>query len=135
MVGGFSYGSGGLVKQYNNSTIRTDATYTNGDIIGVAVDLDNSKLYWSKNGTFQNSGDPTSGSTGTGAVSITASTEYFICCSVISSGGVKVFSANFGNPPYALSSAVADANGLGQFEYAPPTGYFSLCTNNLNVLE
>ncbi len=37
------------------------------DIIGVALDLDNNKIYFSKNGTFQNTGDPTSGSTGTGA--------------------------------------------------------------------
>jgi hypothetical protein len=31
------------------------------DIIGVALDLDNKNLYFSKNGVFQNSGDPTSG--------------------------------------------------------------------------
>jgi hypothetical protein len=35
------------------------------------MDLDNEALYYSKNGTFQNSGDPTSGATGTGAISIT----------------------------------------------------------------
>ena len=46
--------------------------YNGGDIIGIALDLDNNKLYFSKNGTFQNSGDPTSGATGTGAISITA---------------------------------------------------------------
>ena len=38
---------------------------------------------------------------------------------------------NFGNPSYSLSSAVADANGYGAFEYAPPSGYFALCTKNL----
>ena len=43
------------------------ASYTTGDIIGIALDMDNRKLYFSKNGTFQDSGDPTSGSTGTGA--------------------------------------------------------------------
>ena len=127
----FSYGSGGLVKQYNGSTIRTDATYTNGDIIGIAVDMDNLKLYWSKNGTFQNSGNPTSGSTGTGAIAITAGQPYYICAATISSGGVKVFSANFGSPPYANSSSAADGNGFGDFEYAPPSGYFSLNTKNL----
>ena len=44
--------------------------YTTNDIIGMAIDLENHKLYFSKNGTWINSGDPTSGSTGTGAVSI-----------------------------------------------------------------
>ena len=38
---------------------------------------------------------------------------------------------NFGNPSYSLSSAVADANGYGAFEYAPPSGYYALCTKNL----
>ena len=127
----FSYGSGGLVKQYNGSTIRTDATYTNGDIIGIAVDMDNLKLYWSKNGTFQNSGVPTSGSTGTGAVSITAGQPYYICAATISSGGVKVFSANFGSPSYSESGGNSDADGHGNFLTAPPSGYFALNTKNL----
>ena len=43
-------------------------------------------------------------------------------------------SINFGNGYFgttAVTSAEADGNGEGQFEYAPPTGYFALCTNNL----
>ena len=128
---GYSYGSGGRVSNYDNSTIYTGSTYTDGDILGVAVDLDNSKLYFHKNGTYQNSGDPTSGATGTGAVSITAGKDYYIACSTITSGGTKVFSANFGSPDYANSSDAADANGYGAFEYAPPSGYYALCTKNL----
>ena len=38
---------------------------------------------------------------------------------------------NFGSPIYANSSDAADANGYGAFEYAPPSGYFALCTKNL----
>ena len=38
---------------------------------------------------------------------------------------------NFGNPSYANSSDAADANGYGKFEYAPPTGFYALCTKNL----
>jgi hypothetical protein len=44
----------------NNSGTAYGDTFTTGDIIGVALDLDNNKLYFSKNGVFQNSGDPTS---------------------------------------------------------------------------
>ena len=40
--------------------------------------MDNNKLYSLKNGTFQNSGAPTSGSTGTGAISITGGVDYFM---------------------------------------------------------
>jgi hypothetical protein len=127
----FGYGSGGLVKKYNNVTIRTDATYTDDDIIGIAVDMDNLKLYWSKNGTYNNSGDPTSGATGTGAVAITPAQLYYIAVATISSGGVKVFAANFGSPPYSESGGNSDADGHGNFLTAPPSGYFALCTKNL----
>ena len=127
----FSYGSGGLVKKYNDSTIRTDATYTDDDIIGIAVDMDNLKLYWSKNGTYNNSGDPTSGATGTGAVAITPAQLYYIAVATISSGGVKVFAANFGSPPYSESGGNSDADGHGNFLTAPPSGYFALNSKNL----
>jgi len=30
-----------------------------------------------------------------------------------------------------ISSAETDANGYGTFEYAPPSGYYSICTKNL----
>ena len=41
-------------------------------------------------------------------------------------------SFNFGG--YSVitpSSAESDANGYGTFEYAPPAGYYALCTKNL----
>ena len=31
-----------------------------------------------------------------------------------------------------ISSGNSDANGYGNFEYAPPSGYFSVCTKNIN---
>ena len=30
-----------------------------------------------------------------------------------------------------ISSAASDANGYGNFEYAPPSGYYAICTKNL----
>jgi len=111
----------------NGSNASYGSTFTAGDIIGVAMDLDNNKLYFSKNGTFQNSGDPTSGSTGTGAISINSDT-YGICAS----GYYGTMALNYGSPPYAVSSGNADANGHGNFEYAVPSGYFALCTKNLS---
>jgi len=103
-------------------------TYTDGDIIGVALDCDNAKVYFSKNGTLENSGDPSSGATGTGAMSLTAGEFY---TPAVSGNGVTNWEMNFGNPPYANSSDAADANGYGAFEYAPPSGYLALCTKNL----
>jgi hypothetical protein len=131
----YAYVSG--TGQYRNNDGYTSYgnTYTTGDIIGIALDLDNNKLYFSKNGTFQNSGDPTSGSTGTGAISITAPTStpygnYFPALSDFGSNTV-VFDGNFGSPSFSISSGNADANGHGNFEYSVPSGYFALCTKNL----
>jgi hypothetical protein len=31
----------------------------------------------------------------------------------------------------SISSAETDENGYGTFEYAPPSGYYALCTKNL----
>ena len=130
------YMTGGTSTAYGN-------TYTAGDIIGVALDLDNNKLYFSKNGTWQNSGDPTSGATGTGAISITdpASTNFGVYIPAISyntGSFTGTFKCNFGNGYFgttAVASGNADDNGLGIFEYAPPTGYLALCTKNINEQE
>ena len=119
---------------YNGEYVTNSlVTYANGDIIGIALDLDNNKLYFSKNGTFANSQDPTDG---TNAVSIIdpASTEiggYVFSCNETFNDQNKVFSWNFGSPPYAISSGNTDGNGHGNFEYAVPSGYLALCTKNL----
>jgi hypothetical protein len=33
---------------------------------------------------------------------------------------------NFGNPPFAITTGNADANGYGNFEHAVPSGYYAL---------
>jgi hypothetical protein len=127
---------------YNNNTgTAYGTTYTTGDIIGVALDLDNNKLYFSKNGTWQNSGDPESGATGTGAISITNPTSttngaYFPSICDGSSSANATFKTNFGNGYFgttAVSSATSDESGLGIFEYTVPSGYYALCTKNINT--
>ena len=121
----------GTASSYGNA-------YGNGHIVGMAIDIDNSKIYFSKDGTFQNSGDPTSGSTGTGAIGYDVAGlidsdggDYFI---IIGDGGGSigpVVQSNFGNPSFAVSSGNTDGNGIGNFEFAPPSGYLSFCTKNL----
>ena len=121
---------------YNDSTSTAYGdSYTVNDIIGVALDITNSKLYFSKNGVWQNSGVPTSGATGTGALSITAvaSTPLgaWFPAQTYWHSTANTVGVNYGNPPYANSSDAADENGYGKFEYAPPTGYLAICTKNL----
>ena len=133
----YGYYSDGGNSFNNDNSSSYGASYTVGDIIGIALDLDNNKLYFSKNGTFQNSGDPTSGSTGTGAISIGAASgtntgNYFFAVSESSGSYGHTAQCNFGSPAYSISSGNTDGNGYGNFEYSVPSGYYSLNTKNLS---
>ena len=114
---------------YNNSSGKTSLDASAGigqnDIIGVALDLDSSTktIAYYRNGSIMGS-----------AQTINASIlGDFLLPVMLDDGGVNdvVGSFNFGNPTFSISSGNADANGYGNFEYAPPSGYYSLCTKNL----
>ena len=134
----YEYNAGAAVND-GNFTDNWGDTFTTNDIISVAMDLDNMHLYFAKNGTWQDSGDPTSGATGTGThpyfgggsnTARAAGTDYYAFATNIHNNSVT--DANFGGcPAFAISSAAADANGYGTFEYAPPSGFYALCTKNL----
>ena len=128
-------GTGYLSNNNTYSNVGFNA-YTVGDVISVALDLDNNKLYFAKNGTWEKSGNPESGSTGTGAISITATAStplgaYFPSVADGTTSYNATFKTNFGSPPYTISSGNTDGNGYGNFEYAVPNGYFSLNSKNL----
>ena len=132
-----SYGYYVNGNKYNNNTAPSYGDAWTTDIIGVALDLDNHKLYFSKNGVWQNSGDPTSGATGTGAAySLVTGKTYFFCTGDGDGTYINPFDANFGNGYFgttAVSSAENDDAGYGKFEYDVPTGYYALCTKNINT--
>jgi hypothetical protein len=120
---------------HNGSFIAYGNSWTNNEIIGCALDLDNNKLYFSINGVWQNSGDPTSGATGTGAISITASTYFF---GITKHDADSEMQTNFGNGFFGttvVSSAENPDDGIGIFEYDVPTGYKALCTKSINAQE
>ena len=131
LTGSFGWKNNGTTKSDNvNGTLTSYAT---GDILMIAMDLDNQKLYFGKNGTWVNSGVPTSGANGTGSVkNLTANEFYhFVICP---RGGSNY--CNFGNGYFAttaVSSAGTNASGNGIFEYDVPTGYTALSTKGLNL--
>ena len=135
------YEGNGYVSHNSYGDIASNySTYTSSDIIGVALDLDNNKLYFHKNGTYENSGDPTSGSTGTGAISIDAPSSlpsgfYSPLVADLCSASVGGGDVNFGNGYFgttAISSEGTNASNIGKFEYDVPTGYTALSTKGLN---
>ena len=101
-------------KDTNTTSAAYGSTYTANDTIGVALDLDNGKVWFSKNGAWQASGDPAAG-TNAAFTDITGSDGWTFGVSGYGSGGDNCH-ANFGQQP---------------FTYTPPTGFNALNTQNL----
>jgi hypothetical protein len=121
-------------KGNNNSEVSwATATIAQNDIVSIAVDMDNGKIYFGHNGTWLESGDPTSGSTGTGsAYDITTGCCYLPAFTVYDTN--SILAANMGNGYFgttAVSSAGTNASGIGTFEYDVPTGYTAVSTLGL----
>jgi len=126
------YSNGGPIFYQSETTFATVGSISNGDIVQLAMDLDNGYLYWGKNGTWLNSSDPESGATGTGGLATSYLGVGFIGFAMWQRNGANA-SWNFGNAPYTIASGNSDANGYGNFEYSVPSGYYSLCTKNLST--
>ena len=95
-----------------------------GDIIMIGLDMDNSKIYFGVNGTWD--------ALGTGGSSLHADFDGEFVLPAVAVYQGKQIKINFGGyASYTISSAASDADGYGTFEYAPPSGYYALCTKNL----
>ena len=105
-------------------------SFDDGDIVSIALDQDNGGFYLRKNGgTWTNSGDPSSGASLTGAQTTPWGTSIVAFNVANNVGGLAL---NFGGfDGFTVSSGNTDENGYGNFEYAPPSGYYAICTKNL----
>ena len=106
------------------------ASYTAGDIIGVAVDIDNDTVTFYKNGSSQgNTSD------GVSYMSVSPKTTSIYGAIVYANGGNNTFRVNFGQDSTFQGTVSAggykDANGIGDFKYTVPTGFLALCSENL----
>ena len=119
------------------------------DIIGVAVDHDATKIWYSKNGqwyTANNSSESTitiadvvagnNGRTYTGIFQPNESADKMnVHPYVASSSGTGSFHMNFGNNPtfngLVSAGTETDGNSQGVFKYPVPTGFRALCQKNL----
>ena len=141
----WGYTNGNQVLRNNNADISgwSGANYSTNDIVGIALDNDNQKLYFSVNGVYQNSGVPTSGSTGTGAAptSTIPSFYHFAGGDAHTSGDPTntILQWNFGNGYFGTTAVTtnsgngyAGAEGSSKFNYTVPTGYSALSTKGLN---
>ena len=121
-------------RLYNNGSGESTgySAISNNDILGCALDLDNNKIYFHINGSYQASGDPANG-TGGKSITAAASNGTGVYHFEVGDSGANqpTIECNFGSPSFSISSGNTDANGFGNFEYAVPSGFFALCTKNL----
>ena len=125
-------------KINDNTSTSYGNTYSSGDIIGVAFDASTGTIWFSKNGTWQNSATKSEIEAGTTTNSaytgLSTSTDWH---TLVSNYSNRYASINFGNGYFgttAVSSAGTNA-GIGTFEYDVPSGYKALCTKNINAEE
>ena len=133
-----SQGSAILNNFYGNNTTRFDG-WTG--IIGMALDLTDGseQITFSKDGAWV-TGSGTTSATFASALQVdisaklnesTASGFWHLVVGEGNTSAAGTFQINFGNPPFTISSGNTDGNGYGNFEYAVPSGYYSLNTKNL----
>ena len=115
----------------NNSHTSYGGSGGDGDIFSIAIDKDNEKVYFAVNGTYGNSGNPANNSNGIDVSSVLTGDTWFFNVGNDTGDSETQVEANFGSPSYAISSGNADGDGFGNFEFAPPSGFFALCTKNL----
>ena len=92
---------------------------TTSYIVQIAIDMDNRKIYFGNNNTYQASGNPAGNSNG---ITLPDTSDgYMLAFSYDGSGVWKLNTGGY--TTISISSAASDANGYGTFEYAPPSGY------------
>ena len=119
-----------------NGTFRA-ATYTAAslnDVMMFAYDASTRRIWIGLNGTWFNSGNPSAGTGYLGTLNNDWGDDLCVTANGYTAGRQTL---NFGQDSSFAGVKTAqgntDANGYGDFYYAPPTGYLALCTANLEV--
>ena len=126
-TGVIAYGTQGEVYNESSSSSGSYTDFLDQEVIGVAVDLDSSprtvKFY--NDNTLQATFNLSSNFDGLGVVPL------------VSIGPSLTVKMNFGadssfsGTKTSGSNEAQDANGIGDFYYAPPSGHLALCSANL----
>jgi len=130
-TGGYAYYPFNGNKITNNTNSAYGSSLANGDILQIALNMDTGKVWFGKNGVYQASGNP-SADTGEAFSGLVGT---FIAGMTLYSGGYTSVIVNFGQDSSFAGNKTRqsnqDSNNIGNFYYAPPTGFLALCTKNL----
>jgi len=114
------------------SNVFTD--FASEDIVMLAIDLDNNKLWVGNDGTWYNNNNAsTTLSPSNHDVTLPSNDVgwIFTIGGYTDGGNNLAWEFNWGNPSFSISSSNADANGYGNMEFAVPSGFYTCCTKNL----
>ena len=120
----------------------TASTYTGtAQIVGMAIDLDNNKIFTHVNGSWDSAcGNPSSGGGGFNASGLNG----------VNNLVPVLFPNGYNSPTYNLvggfgadstfggltaAGSGTDTNGYGNFKYAVPTDYKAICQGNISVAD
>jgi hypothetical protein len=125
-IGGDAYGWGIFCQPSSNGcgyhngvvTANLGVTYAQGDIVQCAYDLNSGKIWFGRNGTWANSGDPSNGTNAVYTNLPTDGTPVFPAVDTRNYGGGGFLVANFGQRAFA---------------YTAPSGFKALCDTNLGA--
>ena len=116
-------GAHGAYYSYSGSLSETTGAFTaltTSNVIGVALNLEDEEIKYYKDGSLILTRPLLSAMQGETIFPYIMNYEN------------RSFNLNFGGYTInTISSAATDENGYGTFEYAPPSGYYSICTKNL----
>ena len=135
---GVTYYDDGRLYHADSQTagqVSWGAAYGATDIIGIALDMDDSggKVWFSKNGSWQGAGNPSIGANPARSNLKTYADTYFPTSGTYFANTTQTF--NFGqNPSFSgqvTAGTNADDSGKGLFKYYSPTGFLALCEDNL----
>ena len=119
----------------NFADTNTGSPFTAGFIHQVAIDVDNGKFFYGVKNTYYaadtgSDGNPSAGTNETSTFAFSTTDVVLLAGNYT---GTQYW--NFGQDGTFAGQQTAqgnsDANGVGNFYYAPPTGYLALCTKNL----
>lgn len=112
-----------------------------GDIVGIAFDATNKKIWWSLNGVWYRANQSTTAvinvsevEAGNQGYDLSSRTPDFFMpfignythgTGIINFGQEGTFAGN------TTAGGNSDGNGVGNFKYSVPSGYLALCTKNL----
>ena len=115
---GTAYNGNGHIYRNGGQLETGHATYTQGDVISVAINLDSSppQVWWAKNGSYIRSGNPVTGANGVNIESASPSGTYTFTMSLYANPGQ--WDANFGQRAFA---------------HSVPAGYKTLNTDNFSI--